>query len=44
MYFKGQFSNKFDAIASFSSLEHIGLGRYSDELDPDGDFKEVARA
>jgi len=29
---------KFDAIVSFSSIEHDGLGRYGDPLDPRGDF------
>lgn len=38
---------KFDAIFSFSSLEHDGLGRYGDPLDPNGDLKamrEMSRA
>eukprot|EP00277_Geminigera_cryophila_P046361 CAMPEP_0173085158 /NCGR_PEP_ID=MMETSP1102-20130122/21318_1 /TAXON_ID=49646 /ORGANISM="Geminigera sp., Strain Caron Lab Isolate" /LENGTH=350 /DNA_ID=CAMNT_0013964109 /DNA_START=335 /DNA_END=1387 /DNA_ORIENTATION=+ len=34
----------FDAIVSFSSLEHSGLGRYGDQLNPWGDLQAVARA
>jgi len=30
---------KFNTIVSFSTTEHIGLGRYGDELDPLGDVK-----
>lgn len=33
--------NTFDAIVSFSSIEHSGLGRYGDPLDPDGDIKTM---
>ncbi len=29
---------RFDVMISFSSLEHDGLGRYGDVLDPDGDL------
>jgi hypothetical protein len=32
-------SYKFDVVVSYSSIEHIGLGRYGDEIDPDGDLK-----
>ena len=32
-------SNTFDAIITFSSIEHSGLGRYGDPLDPNGDIK-----
>jgi hypothetical protein len=32
---------EFDNAASFSSLEHSGLGRYGDPLDPNGDIKAV---
>lgn len=32
-----------DIIISFSVVEHIGLGRYGDELDEDGDFKFMQR-
>ena len=34
----------FDTIVSFSSLEHSGLGRYGDTLNPWGDLLSVARA
>ena len=34
-------SLKFDCIVTFSSIEHSGLGRYGDELDPDGDLKAM---
>lgn len=34
-------SDKFDTIVSFSSIEHSGLGRYGDPLDPDGDLKTM---
>lgn len=33
----------FDFAASYSSLEHSGLGRYGDELNPYGDVVAVAR-
>lgn len=32
---------KFDIIISYSSIEHSGLGRYGDNLDPDGDKKTM---
>ena len=32
-----------DAIVSFSSLEHSGLGRYGDDLNPFGDIITMAR-
>lgn len=34
----------FDAVATFSSLEHSGLGRYGDAMNPWGDLQAVARA
>ena len=34
----------FDAIVTFSSVEHSGLGRYGDALNPWGDVLEIARA
>jgi hypothetical protein len=39
-YFNYFQNNKetFDVIVSFSSIEHSGLGRYGDPLDPDGDI------
>jgi len=32
----------FDAVVTFSSIEHSGLGRYGDPLDPDGDIKTMS--
>jgi len=34
----------FDVIASYSSVEHSGLGRYGDALNPWGDLQTIARA
>ncbi|XP_052070551.1 uncharacterized protein LOC127709189 [Mytilus californianus] len=34
----------FDVVVSFSSIEHSGLGRYGDVLNPWGDLIVVARA
>lgn len=31
----------FDAVVTFSSVEHSGLGRYGDPLDPDGDINTM---
>ena len=46
--FKQRYENgsigTFDAIVSFSSVEHAGLGRYGDALNPWGDVLEIARA
>jgi len=33
--------NTFDAVVTFSCVEHSGLGRYGDPLDPDGDLKTM---
>jgi hypothetical protein len=33
---------QFDRILCVSSIEHSGLGRYGDPLDPDGDLKAMA--
>lgn len=33
----------FDAFASFSSLEHSGLGRYGDDLLPYADLISIAK-
>jgi len=30
--------NEFDVIISYSSIEHSGLGRYGEDLDPNGDL------
>ena len=34
-------NEKFDAVVSFSSLEHSGLGRYGDAINPWADVLEV---
>merc|ERR1712194_638786 len=34
----------FDAVVSYSSLEHSGLGRYGDGLDPWSDVINIAQA
>ena len=31
-------TRKYDVIVSFSSIEHSGLGRYGDDIDPDADL------
>ena len=35
---------KFDVILSISSIEHDGLGRYGDPINPKGDLEFMARA
>ncbi len=46
--FKGRFQQHklglFDAVVTFSTVEHSGLGRYGDALNPWGDVLEIARA
>jgi hypothetical protein len=42
-YLAGQFE-PIDIIVSYSSLEHSGLGRYGDGLNPEGDKEAVAQA
>lgn len=34
-------SEQYDCIVTYSSIEHSGLGRYGDPLDPDGDIKTM---
>lgn len=34
--------NSFESISCMHTIEHIGLGRYGDELDPKGDLKAIA--
>ena len=34
-------SQQFDVISSFSSIEHSGLGKYGDPIDPKGDFEAI---
>lgn len=36
-------SATFDCVASYSSIEHAGLGRYGDVLDPWGDLRVMAQ-
>ncbi|VDD85998.1 unnamed protein product, partial [Enterobius vermicularis] len=38
-----RYEGKFDFIISFSSIEHSGLGRYGDPLDPIGDIREMQK-
>jgi hypothetical protein len=38
------YMNRFDAVVTFSSVEHSGLGRYGDALNPYGDKQALARA
>uniref|UniRef100_A0A1I8AYF1 DUF268 domain-containing protein n=1 Tax=Meloidogyne hapla TaxID=6305 RepID=A0A1I8AYF1_MELHA len=40
---KELYFNSFDFIASFSSIEHSGLGRYGDPIDPIGDIREMQK-
>ena len=35
---------RFDAVVTFSSVEHSGLGRYGDGIHPWGDLVTMARA
>lgn len=35
--------NKYDAIVSYSSIEHSGLGRYGDQLNPNGDIEAMCQ-
>jgi len=34
-------SNSIESLSCMHSIEHIGLGRYGDSLDPDGDLKAI---
>jgi len=34
-------SEKYDAVVSYSSVEHSGLGRYGDPLNPNGDIETM---
>lgn len=38
------FMGRFDVVATYSSLEHSGLGRYGDAMNPWGDRQAAARA
>ncbi len=35
-------SNSVDSLSCMHTVEHVGLGRYGDPLDPNGDLKAVA--
>ena len=35
-------SNSIESLSCMHSIEHIGLGRYGDEIDPDGDLKAIS--
>ncbi len=41
-YLKGTLP-QFDLMVTFSSIEHSGLGRYGDQLNPFGDLITMAR-
>ncbi|KAF1753933.1 hypothetical protein GCK72_020490 [Caenorhabditis remanei] len=38
-----EYAGTFDFAASFSSIEHSGLGRYGDPIDPIGDLREMLK-
>ncbi|EGT57719.1 hypothetical protein CAEBREN_22877 [Caenorhabditis brenneri] len=38
-----KYAGTFDFAASFSSIEHSGLGRYGDPIDPIGDLREMMK-
>ena len=42
--YHGGAAPQFDAVVTFSSVEHSGLGRYGDALNPWGDIITIARA
>ena len=42
IFLKGELG-PFDAVVTFSSAEHSGLGRYGDGLNPWGDMITIAR-
>ncbi|CAD6199030.1 unnamed protein product [Caenorhabditis auriculariae] len=37
------YAGTFDFAATFSSIEHSGMGRYGDPIDPSGDLKEMQK-
>jgi hypothetical protein len=43
LYVRGELE-PFDAVVTFSSVEHSGLGRYGDAMNPWGDLQAIARA
>ncbi|CCD64472.1 Methyltransf_11 domain-containing protein [Caenorhabditis elegans] len=38
-----RYASTFDFAVSFSSIEHSGLGRYGDPIDPIGDIREMLK-
>ncbi|KHN87751.1 hypothetical protein Tcan_03354 [Toxocara canis] len=40
---KRRYYQSMDFVVSFSSIEHSGLGRYGDPLDPIGDLREMQK-
>jgi hypothetical protein len=40
----GPKGSKFDGVVTYSSLEHSGLGRYGDAINPWGDLITMAKA
>ncbi|CAI2354913.1 unnamed protein product [Caenorhabditis sp. 36 PRJEB53466] len=38
-----KYADSFDFAVSFSSIEHSGIGRYGDPVDPIGDFREMLK-
>lgn len=34
-------SNSIDSLSCMHTIEHVGLGRYGDPIDPDGDLKAI---
>ncbi|VDK28154.1 unnamed protein product, partial [Gongylonema pulchrum] len=41
--FRFYYQETFDFVVSFSSIEHSGLGRFGDPLDPLGDLREMQK-
>lgn len=39
-----KYTSYFDVVVSFSSIEHVGLGRYGEVMNPWGDRQTIARA
>ncbi|VDN59863.1 unnamed protein product [Dracunculus medinensis] len=37
------YSEAFDFVVTFSSIEHSGLGRYGDPIDPISDIREIKK-
>ena len=40
----GPEGRQFDGVVTYSSLEHSGLGRYGDQLNPWGDLIAMSKA